>query len=109
MVPERIFTGLALAAGETSEGVLLNLGKIGAAGYFGLEVDCQDAVTISYKASGDDDTPGAVAEDEVLAEHAGGGKVCYAPAIGPYHKIWLYATAPGGSAVAGLNVTLNIW
>lgn len=109
MVDVKVFVDAALAAGETSDGVLVDLAGLGAAGYFGLEVSCDDPLTIWYEASAGDDAPGAIDGDDVLAAHPGGGKKMYAPVIGAYGNIWVYATAPSGAAVSGINVILNVW
>lgn len=108
MVTEKLFVNADLGAGSTSPGVPVELGRLGAQGYFGLDVDCDDVVTLVYKASSDSNTPGDV-DDNVLATHVGGGKTCYAPAVGPYAKIWIYAVAPADAPVTGLTATLNIW
>ena len=108
MVEEVIFDEEVIAAGATSAGRLVEISDLGAAGDFGLEIDSDNPVTITYKASAKDDTPGAV-EDDVLADHPGGGKRVYWPSIVPASRIWIYATAPAGGAGATVSGILNVW
>lgn len=108
MVTENLFVGLVLAAGVTSAGRLVDLGALGASGDFGLQVDCAAAVTVTYKAAASGAVPAAVSGDNILAAHDGSGSKMYWPAIPPYAKIWVYATAPAASG-ATVTATLNVW
>ncbi|NMW18042.1 MAG: hypothetical protein HKK66_03250 [Chlorobiaceae bacterium] len=103
-----LFTSRVLEAGATSTGVLVDVNALGASGDFGLEVDSDAAVVISYKASAVLDTPAKVDGGGILLTHDGSGRKCYWPAIGPFAKIWIYATAPAGSA-ATVTATLNVY
>ncbi len=108
MVTEKLFVGLVLAAGETSAGRLVDLGALGASGYFGCQVDCSVAVTLTFEASAAGLVPLPVSGDNVLVAHDGSGSKMYCPEIPPYAKIWIYVTAPAASG-ATVSVTLNIW
>jgi hypothetical protein len=111
MVTEKIFTSLAVAAGETSAGTMVALANLGASGDFALQISSDGPVTISYKASADNSntaTPQTVDGGGVICDHPGGVKV-YWPDIVPAAKIWIYATAPAGGAGVTLSATLNVW
>ena len=113
MVTEKVFVGFELDAGETSDGVRVALGELGASGDFGLEITSDEPVTLTYKASssGDDDATPAELDDSVdglLCEHPG-GSVMYWPAVMPAASIWVYAAAPAGGDGATVSATLNIW
>ncbi|WP_294346740.1 hypothetical protein [Prosthecochloris sp.] len=109
MVEKVIFDDLLVPAATTSQGIEVNIKNLGASGSFGLEVVSDNPITLTYKASGQDDTPGIVDDgsDGKLAEHPGGGKRFFWPSIAPASKIWIYATA-GGSA-ATVSAILNVY
>lgn len=107
MVTEVLFDEVVVAAGGTSSAVLVGLADLGASGDFGLEVDCDNPVTITYKASAENDTPGGT--EDTIATHPGGGKKTYWPSIAPFAKVWFYAKAPAGGAGATVSATLNVW
>ena len=111
MVEEVIFDEEVIAAGATSAGRLVEISDLGAAGDFGLEIDSDNPVTITYKASAKDGTPGIVEDGRngVVAEHPGGGKRIFWPSIVPASKIWIYATAPAGGSGATVSGILNVW
>lgn len=106
MITDILCNGLAIAAGQTSAGMRVDLASLGASGDFGMEVSSDNACTISYKASSGGVTPIAVDGNGVLAAHAGGAKM-YWPDIMPAAKIWVYVTA--GSSPVVVSVTLNVW
>ena len=108
MVTEKLFASLALGAGLTSTGRLVDLAKLGASGDFGLEIDSTQAVIVTYTASADLSTGAPVDGGEVLITHDGSGRKCYCPPIAPFAKIWIYVTAPAGSA-ALVTATLNVF
>ena len=108
MVTEELFTALEIAAGAKSEGRLVDLAELGASGDFGLEVDSARAVVISYTASAALPTGAPVDGGGVLLTHDGSGRKCYWPSIAPFSKIWIFVTAPAGSA-ATVTVTLNVY
>lgn len=107
MVTEKVFTDLVLSAGETSEGVMVDLATLGAAGHFGLEVESDTAVKLFYKASCENTVPGLVDGGGVLCEHDGSGKKVYSAIIGAFGKIWIYAEDMSGGGT--VSATLNIW
>lgn len=108
LVIKKLFQGAHIDEGVTTPGIKVRLGQLNTHGVFGIEVDCQTAVTIWYKASADNATPGDVMQN-VLVQHTGGGKKLYRVEILPLALIWVYATAPATAAVDDLKVTLNIW
>lgn len=108
MVTEKLFVAQVIAAGATSEGKLVDLANLGASGNFGLEIDSAQAVVITYTASALLDTGAPVDGGGVLITHDGSGRKCYWPAIAPFSKIWIFATAPAGVA-ATVTATLNVY
>lgn len=107
MVTEKIFVGEVLAAGETSDGYRIDLGRIGASGDFGLQVISPNPVKLFYRASAAE-VEGAVDGGGVLCEHDG-GTIMYWPVIMPASSIWVYAEAPAGGAGTTVSATLNIY
>jgi len=109
MVTERVFVGLELDAGETSDGYRIDLGDLGASGDFGLQVISAEPIVMYYRASAStDDEEGAVGGGGVLCEHEG-GTVMYWPAIMPAAVIWVYAEAPADGDGAEVSATLNVF
>ena len=110
MVTERVFVGLELDAGQTSDGYRINLGDLGASGDFGLQVISAEPVVLYYRASASTDDEGAVDGGGVMCEHEGGiGTVMYWPSILPAAVIWVYAEAPADGDGAEVTATLNVF